>query len=243
MPRLGVGRFADRQHDELRRADVDEPLDGVTQRIPTGRHERRRIVDVGSAAGQLGEQQVGHLPEGVGDQHAVVVGVDRSVVLGGDLLDDGPARLGIGRRDERRQPSIGQATDAAQLRRRDAAEPHVQPVWLGAHLEGLVVEALAVVVDDVVPPARPHDGERLVEPSGPLRPFDAERLVLGAIGDAQAERRQQAPTGHHGQRGKLLGQHDGVASREHEHAHAELEAARPAGGVGHGHDRIRCLRR
>ena len=159
-------------------------------------------------------------------------------MLGGDLLDDRPAGGGVGGRDERRQPAVGQPADPAQLGRGDAAEPDVEAGRLRAHLQALVVEALAVVVDDVVEPARPHHGERLVEPARPLAALDAERLVLAGVGDAEPERRQQPPAGHHGERGQLLGQHDRVAAGQHEHAHAELEARRAAGGVGHRHHRV-----
>ena len=100
------------------------------------------------------------------------------------------------------------------------------------------MEALAVVVDDVVEPARPHHGQRLVEPACPFASLDPERLVLAGVGDAEAERRQQAPAGHHGQRRQLLGQHDRVAAGQHQHAHPELEARRAPGGVRHRHDRV-----
>ena len=92
VPRRGVAGLGDREDDELGRADVDEALDRVDQRVPADRHERRRVVEVGTAPGELGEQHVGHDVERVGDQHAEVVLLDRPLVLGGDLLDHRPAR-------------------------------------------------------------------------------------------------------------------------------------------------------
>ena len=64
------------------------------------------------------------------------------------------ARPVAGRRrgHERGQPAVGQAPDPAQLRRGDAAEPHVGRLLdrLGQHPQALVVEAGAVVVDRVL---------------------------------------------------------------------------------------------
>ena len=97
VPRGGVAGLGDREDDELGRADVDEALDRVDQGVPADRHERRRVVEIGTAPGELGQQDVGHDVERVGDQHAEVVLLDRPVVLGGDLLDHRPPGGGVGR--------------------------------------------------------------------------------------------------------------------------------------------------
>jgi hypothetical protein len=167
-----------------------------------------------------------------------VVVVDPASVLGRDGLDHVPAGGRIGRGDERRQPPVGESADAAELRRGDPAEPDVEPLRLRADAQPLEVEPFAVVVDDVVVPARSDHGERLVEPARPFLAGDAERLVLGGVGDAEPEGGEQPAAGHHGERRQLLGEDDRVASRQDEHAHPELEASGAAGGVCHRHDGV-----
>ena len=147
-PRRRVARFGDGEDDELGGADVDEALDRVGRARPIRPARASRVVEIGAATGELGQQHVGHVVERVGDEHAEVVVLDRPVVLGGDLLDHRPSRGGVTGGDERRQPPVGEAADAAQLRRGDTAEPHVEPGRLRPHLQPGVVEALAVVVDD-----------------------------------------------------------------------------------------------
>ena len=138
-----------RQDDELRRADRDERVDGRHQRVPVGGHQHRRIVEVGSALGQPGQQRVGHRAVGVGDERAVVVVVDGAVVLGQRALDDLAAACRVVRRDEAGQPAVGQPPDPAQLRRGDAAQPHVEVllVRLRQHPQIVVVVAGTVMGD------------------------------------------------------------------------------------------------
>ena len=140
------------------------------QLVPALGHEHRRVGEVRPALGQAGEQHLGDRAVAVGDQRAVVVVVDRAAVLGGDLLDHLAAAGAVVGGDEARQPAVGQPADALELRRGDAAEPHVDVVLarLGQHAQLVVVEVRAVVGERLLGPCAAQHGERLVEDLGPL---------------------------------------------------------------------------
>ncbi|TPW10116.1 MAG: hypothetical protein FD127_3894 [Acidimicrobiaceae bacterium] len=149
----------------------------------------------------------------------------------------------VGRSDEARQPSIGEAADASQLRWGDAAEPHVEVrlVRRRANAEGVVVEALAVMGEGLAGPARAQHGHALVEPRRSFRSLDAEGLLFIGVGDPEAERRKEPALRQPVEGGERFGEHDRVPSGQHHHAHPELEPRGPAGGEGHRHEGVGSL--
>ncbi len=167
-----------------------------------------------------------------------MVVVDRPVVFGGDRLDDGTAVGSVGWSNERREPAVGESSDAFEFRWGDAAQPHVHPLRCGQDGDALVVEVVAVVIERLAGPAFLHHGEGFVEDLGALGSLDPERLLFDRVDGAQPERGQQSTTRHQAECGEFLGEHDRVAAGEHHDRHAELELRRSTGSVCHRHERV-----
>ena len=115
--------------------------------------------------------------------------VDLAAVLGAGCLDDLTTASGVGGRHEAGQPPVGQATDATQLGRCDAAQPHVHVLLerFGQHLQRVVVKVLAVVSQRFGRPAPTQHLHRFVEDLGAGPALDTERLLLVRVRHAQSE--------------------------------------------------------
>src|SRR5690606_40364266 len=107
-------RLDDGQLAEVAGADIDEPTAQRGELVLRRRHDAGR-VDVGNTSRELGERRFRYRTEGVRDQDAVVVVLDRAVVFGADRFDDRSPRRDIGRGDERGQPAVGEPTHPFEL--------------------------------------------------------------------------------------------------------------------------------
>ena len=107
----------------------------------------------------------------------------------GRSLDHHPTVGGFPGGAEAGQPAVAEAADPAQLTRRSPAQPDVEPLLMRFYPDGhcVKVEAGPVVVDPIFGPQPADQRQRLVEPRRPVASGHAERLLLGAVGDAQAE--------------------------------------------------------
>jgi hypothetical protein len=68
-----------------------------------------------------------------------------------------------------------------------------------------------------------------------------ERLLLVRVGYAKSEGRQQTAARELIDRRQLLGEHDRIATGQHEHAHAELELCSACGRERDRRDRVGSL--
>ena len=161
------------------------------------------------------------------------------------VVDDDPARGAVGGRREAGEPAVTEPTAAAQLALGAAAEPHVGRLLprLGPHGEVAVVEVVAVVVDVVLGPQPPDQGQRLVEDRRTLVAGDAERLVLRGDRVAEPERGKRPAAREPVEAGPGLREQRRVAAGEHLDARAELQARRAAGGERQPDQRGRARRR
>ena len=131
---------------------------------------------------------------------------------------------------KRREPAVGEAADAAQLRRRLAAEPHVE------RLRGLRQHGHAPRSGTSVPSwstassvhRRRSSGSASSKIDARSRALDAERLLLDRVHDAEPERGQRPPAREHVERRPLLRDERRAAAGQHRHARAELDLARCA---------------
>ena len=148
-------------------------------------------------------------------------------VLGGHLVDHlaRPVATSVGH-DERRQPAVAQASDAAQLGGSDAAEPDV----------GRLLERLRAA------PSGPRSGSggrrgrrrppataagSAAGPRRTTRPARSRATPKACCSCGSATPRPKAgsrrPPERRSRRGQLLGQHDRVAAGQHQDAGAELQ--------------------
>ena len=180
----------------------------------------------------------------VGDQHPVVVAIERAARLGGGRLDRRNTFGDVPRRGEAGEPAVGETAGAAKLGRCLPTEPDLERLLdrLGEHTSADHREAVAFVVDDIFFPEPTHEGQGLVQPRGPVLAVDLERLVLGGVGDTEPECRKAAAATDDIEACQHLGHQDRVAARYHRDGRAEFQVLAAAGDVGHRHDRIELHR-
>jgi hypothetical protein len=116
----------DRDHDELRRAGFEKPLEQLVQGAGADRH----VIGEGEL-GPPPEQRPALLRERRGrrrgeQRRPVVIIVDLAPCRGRRLDDLADAIGELGRRDERAEPAVGDPARAAQGGRARASEPDVQ---------------------------------------------------------------------------------------------------------------------
>ena len=140
------------------------------------------------------------------------------------------------------EPAVAQAAAASQFRRGEAAQPDFDGLLdgLGLHPHSGEREARPLVVDGVLAgvPEATHQGQGLVEPGCPVATGDPERLVLGGVGDSEAEGGEGPPAGDEVEAGDGLGAEHRIAAGKHHDRRPELEAFGAACRIGHGDHRV-----
>jgi hypothetical protein len=200
---------ARRPHHELAQPGLDVLPEHPAGIVPAAGDQRRR-VGLGTAAADRGQQRVrdARLISGEGNRQAEpeVVLFHLAVRLGGGVLNFLHRRTGLGRRQQRAEPPVGQPPHPAQRGGRRTAQPDVERLGRPrAHGGAGHREEAPREVDLLGREQQPQQLQRLVEDGGPVAGGDGKQRPFGVLGRPQPEHRQHPAGGQPGQRRELLG--------------------------------------